>query len=194
MDESLEGIKNRLNEALSFERFSQAEQLARSGLQIAKSKELLDEVEYFKGELALIKGRGFEALEHFERAIRFNPKHSEAYNDKAIILGELGFEEEAIKCFDKGIEVDPTYANLYHNKGWVLSKLGRYKEAIEWYEKALWIEPNNTITYANMAEVFEALGDYKKALSHYKKALKHSKDIEMKRYLIRKIKGVRENA
>jgi tetratricopeptide (TPR) repeat protein len=192
--ESLDEIKNRLNEALSFERLSEAERAAWDGLQIAQSKELLDEIEYFKGELALIRGRGFEALEHFERAIKFNPKHSEAYNDKAITLGELGFEEEAIECFDKGIEADPAYANLYHNKGWILSKMGKYREAIEWYKKALSIEPNSAITYANMAEAFEALEDYEKALSNYKRAFRllGSRDKEIKKQLLKKFIEINE--
>jgi len=169
--DDLKKIRKLLDEALTYERYDEGRDLARRGLKLARTKEVLYEIEYFRGEIALIEESFQEAIEHFDRAIRFNPKDSESYNDKALCLAELGLDEEAIKWFDRAIEIDPRYATLYHNKGWVLNETGRHEEAIRCFRKALELDPESVVANASIADSLVKLGDYEASSNFYQKAL-----------------------
>ncbi|MDD5167076.1 MAG: tetratricopeptide repeat protein, partial [Candidatus Omnitrophica bacterium] len=124
------GLRAKLDEAITYGTHKEALKLAREGLSDARSKALLGEIEYFKGQLDLLKGNFTSAIEHFDLAVKHNPADGAAYNDRALCMVELGVIDEAFYYFDKGIEVEPDYATIYHNKGWLLNNIGRHSEAI----------------------------------------------------------------
>lgn len=162
----------RLDRAITYGTKREACELARKYLKEAADKGLVSEVEYFKGQIDLLNGRFASAIEHFDEAIRLNPKDGAAYNDRALCMVELGIIDESFKYFDKGIKVEPDYATIYHNKGWLLNNIGRHSEAIRYFKKALELEPDRPVTYDNLADALLNLGDKKGALSAYKKVIK----------------------
>jgi tetratricopeptide (TPR) repeat protein len=189
----IDHIKHLLNEAFTFERMDDARWLAAQGQAIAEAEGQMDEVEYFKGELELIEGRNISAITFFDNCIRLNPKHSEAFNDKALSLAELGFEEEALHVVEEALEFDPKYATLYHNKAWILARMGKTNEAIRWYKKALSLDPHSGATYSNLGEIFEAQANYKEALRWYREALSHlsPENVNVREWLADCIEGVK---
>ena len=62
---------------------------------------------------------------------------SEAWNNKGLVLYELGNHEKATEAYEKAIEINPQYSEAWNNKGLVLYKLGNYEKAIEAYDKAI---------------------------------------------------------
>ncbi len=192
--DDLKKIRKLLDEALTYERYDEGMDLARRGLKLARTKEILCEIEYFRGEIALIEERPKEAIGHFDRAIGFNPRDSESYNDKALCLAELGLDEEAIKWFDRGIEIDPRYATLYHNKGWILNKVGRHEEAIRCFREALELDPESVVTNASLADSLAKLGDYEASSNFYRRALEllGARDREIERGLRRRLNSVKK--
>jgi len=170
MDELLK-IRVKLDEAITYRSINAARRLARQGLKLAQYEELMGEIEYFKGQLEILNENYTEAIAHFKRAIKYNPKDGASYNDLALCMVELDKIDEAFKYFDQGIEVEPDYATIYHNKGWLLNKIGKHREAISYLKKALELDAERPVTYENLADALSNLGDYEGSLNAYRKAL-----------------------
>ena len=170
MDEFGE-LRERLDEAITYGRFGLAKRLTQEGLSQARQKELLGEIEYFKGQMEILNGNHYEAMKHFDQAVKYNPKDGAAFNDRALCMVELGIIDEAFDYFDKGIEAEPDYATVYHNKGWLLNKIGRHTEAIRYFRKALQLQPKRAVTYENLANALANLSDYQGAKACYQEAI-----------------------
>jgi len=165
------GLRLALDDAITYGSKRQAMKLAREGLSRSRLKGLAGEEEYFLGQVEILKGRFAFAIEHFDLAIKYNPKDGASYNDRALCMVELGIIDKAFDYFDRGIKVEPDFATIHHNKGWLLNNIGRHTEAIKCFKKALLLEPKRAVTYDNLADALLNLGDYKRALSAYRKVL-----------------------
>ncbi|MDD2689431.1 MAG: tetratricopeptide repeat protein [Candidatus Omnitrophica bacterium] len=164
-------LRIKLDEAITYGSKEAAVKIANEGLKEAKARNLPGELEYFQGQIEMLKENYASAIEHFDAAIKYNPKDGGSYNDRALCMVELGIIDEAFDYFDKGILAEPDYANIYHNKGWLLNNIGRHKDAIACFKKALQLEPGRPVTYDNLADALFNLGDYQGALESYKKVL-----------------------
>ena len=162
----------KLDQAITYGAKKKALALARKYLQQAQDKKLPGEVEYFKGQVEMLKNNFVLAIEHFDQAVKINPNDGAAYNDRALCMVELGIIDEAIKYFDLGIKVEADYATVYHNKGWLLNNIGRHKEAIKCFNQALALEPNRAVTFDNLADAYFNLGKLDEAQAAYKRVLK----------------------
>lgn len=164
-------LRIKLDEAITYGTHKEAVKLAKQGLKEAEINNLPGEIEYFKGQIGLLNKNFTSAIEHFDSAIKYNPKDGAAYNDRALCMIELGIIDEAFFYFDKGIEVEPDYATIYHNKGWLLNNIGKHSGAIKYFQKALSLEPNRAVTYDNLADALFNLSDYRGAEEAYRKVL-----------------------
>lgn len=186
-------LRIKLDNAITYGTHSQAIKIAKNALTKAKEKCLAGEVEYFKGQVDLLNENFTSAIEHFDAAIKYNPKDGASYNDRALCMVELGIIDEAFYYFDKGIEVEPDYATVYHNKGWLLNNIGRHSEAIKYFRKALTLEPQRAVTYDNLADALLNLSDYEGALAAYKKVLdllKPASCVQIRKKIIEQIKSL----
>lgn len=165
------GLRKKIDEAITYGRLELAASLVKAGLGQAREKEVLGEIEYFKGQAEILDGNYYEAIEHFDQAIKYNPRDGAAFNDRALCMVELGIIDEAFYYFDKGIQAEPDYATIYHNKGWLLNKIGRHREAIGYFNKTLEIEPGRAVTYENLANALANLSEYQGALACYQQAI-----------------------
>lgn len=186
-------VRARLDEAITYGSRNSAMKIAREGLMQSRRKDLPGEMEYFSGQLQMLKENYAAAIEHFDAAIKYNPADGGSYNDRALCMVELGIIDEALVYFDKGIAVEPDYANIYHNKGWLLNNIGRHREAIECFKKTLQLEPERPVTYDNLADALFNLGDYRGALESYKKVLELLKPgccKEIRRQIVSKVREI----
>ncbi len=167
----LSELRIKLDEAITYGSQAQAVRLAKEGLMQAGASGLSGEIEYFKGQLDILNEDFTSAIEHFDAAIKYNPRDGAAYNDRALCMVELGIIDQAFYYFDKGIEVEPDYATIYHNKGWLLNNIGRHTQALQCFKKALELEPERAVTYDNLADALFNLSDYQGACIAYKKVL-----------------------
>ncbi len=186
-------LRVRLDEAITYGTREEALRLASWGLENALARNLPGEVEYFKGQKELLSNNFTAAIDHFDAALKHNPRDGAAYNDRALCMVELGIIDEAFYYFDKGIEVEPDYATVYHNKGWLLNNIGRHREAIRYFNKALELEPGRAVTYDNLADALMNLLDYQGALSAYRRVLELLKPgccHEIREEIARQIKAI----
>ena len=168
---ALNKIRKKLDDAITYGSRQEAKRIAKNALRESEKRGLSGEVEYFKGQIELLKENYVLAIEHFDAAIKYNPNDGASYNDRALCMVELGIIDQAFDYFNKGIKVEPDYATIYHNKGWLLNNIGRHTEAIKCFKQALRLEPDRAVTYDNLADAFYNLSDYKGALNAYKKVL-----------------------
>jgi tetratricopeptide (TPR) repeat protein len=164
-------LRRDLDEAITYNDLTAAKKIAREGLRLARDRESLGEVMYFRAQLKIIAGKHSEAITCLEKALEFNPQDGAAYNDLALCRVELGKLDGVLELFDKGIAVEPDYATIYHNKGWFLNQLGHHKEALACFEKALEFDPCRAVTYENKADAYENLGQVDEAIRAYQKVL-----------------------
>jgi tetratricopeptide (TPR) repeat protein len=117
-------------------------------------------------------GRQEEALASFEQALRLDPNHANAHNNRGNVLLQLGRQEEALASFEQALRLDPNHAGTHNNRGIVLRDLGRLKEALEAYEQALRLNPHHADAHHNRGIVLRDLGRLKEALASYEQALR----------------------
>ena len=117
-------------------------------------------------------GKEEEALAACDEAIRLDPAHADAYNNKGTVLQDLGRYEEAIIAYDEAIRLDPTFADAYNNKGNALQDLRQYKEAIIAYDEAIRLDPSSALAYENKGNALGLLGRYEEAIVAYDEAIR----------------------
>jgi len=185
--------RSRLDEAITYGTKRESVKVARLALDEAKKSGFAGEIEYFKGQVDLIRGQFVSAIEHFDAAVSLNPRDGASYNDRALCMVEIGIIDDAIVYFDKGIAAEPDYATVYHNKGWLLNNIGYHTEAVRCFRKALALEPGRAVTYDNLADALYNLGDYAGALDAYKKVILYlapGRCLNIRRQIARQIKDL----
>ncbi|MDD4953940.1 MAG: tetratricopeptide repeat protein [Candidatus Omnitrophica bacterium] len=190
----LSKLRAELDQKITYGLKKDALKFARFALRQAKDKGLTGETEYFRGQVQMLRKNYVTAIEHFDRAIGYDPHDGAAYNDRALCMVELGIIDEAFSYFDKGIAVEPDYATVYHNKGWLLNNIGRHSEAIEYFRRALELEPERAVTFDNLADALLNLGNHKGATEAWEKVLKLLKPgscVGIRRQIISQINKVK---
>ena len=81
-------------------------------------------------------------MRRYDEAIRIDPKHASAYDNRGVAKGELGRYEDEIADYDEAIRIDPQHANAYYNRGVAKRKLGMAEaDAIADYHEAKRLDP-----------------------------------------------------
>ncbi|MBF0381793.1 MAG: tetratricopeptide repeat protein [Magnetococcales bacterium] len=121
-----------------------------------------------------------EALEAYNVAIRLEPKHISAHNDRGIALLELERPEEALEAFNKALRLDHKFVNSHACKGITLKNLGRYEEALEAFGVALRFDPKYVVAQNGIGNTLFELQRYEEALEVFEKAREVSDDPTIK--------------
>ena len=111
------------------------------------------------------------AHDAFDKAILLNPKFADAYNNKAVVLKEIGEFEEALILCEKAIELNSSFADAYNVKGAILLIQNKFVESVIAFNKAIEINPKFYKAYSNLANALRAQGELEKSIYAYKKAL-----------------------
>lgn len=90
------------------------------------------------------------AKRHYERAIKLNPKYSEAINNLGTVFYAKKSYRKAANLYKKALKLAPESASIYSNLGTALFARKKYNEAFDAYQQALALDP----------EVFEHRGSY----------------------------------
>lgn len=115
-------------------------------------------------------------LKYFQRAVRYNPKSSDAYyNDKlsdahyrsALIYEKKGNQGKALESFTKAIEINQN-ARAYYKMGLYYFREEAYERAVRYFQQSYKDEinrPDDTLYY--MARAYDKQGKYKMAVARY---------------------------
>lgn len=181
----MDNIPNMIEEARFFfhsQKYAKAEELFKKV--IAKRKEFAD-IHNFLGLIAHEDGRYSEAIKSFTRALKINPRYTEAMLNLSILYNDVGQHENAKKLVSrsrkdakakKKAAMDPFIRSKLANKhadvaDWYKG-VGLFKEAIAEYKKALYLEEGYADIRTKMGVCLRELGDNKGAIEELKKAVK----------------------
>ena len=105
------------------------------------------------GRAARELGRLAEAGEHFEQAVRFDPRDTAAIDHLALVRFEQRRYEDALGLYRRLAERDPDNAQIHANLGATLYYLDRVDEAVASYEHALSLDPSLESARAALEQV-----------------------------------------
>jgi tetratricopeptide (TPR) repeat protein len=140
-----------------------------------KDEKIIDSLRGLAGAF-FYSGEYEKSLSHYNNIIKIKPNNYEAWNNKGLVLCELGRYDEAIKALDKAVEINPDNYGLRNNQGLILFELGKYDEAIKAFDKAIEINPDNHEVWNNKGLVLCELGRYNEAIKAYDKAIEINPD------------------
>ncbi len=112
-----------------------------------------------------------EAIGHYNRTLRIEPRHIKAYNNLGLALKSQGKFDEAINSFNEAIKVAPGYSDTYNNLAVTLQSQGKLDDAIIYFAHALEIDRNSVLAHNNLGEALAEQGKFEEAISHFNRAL-----------------------
>lgn len=113
------------------------------------------------------------AVAYFTRAIKYDPKNSDAYYQRARAYENLKLWDLAIADLNVVIAIHPKETSPLNSRAMYYLWAGKYELALADCDEVLRRSPNNQLFYQNRGLVYEAMKKYDKALSDYNEAIKH---------------------
>lgn len=112
------------------------------------------------------------ARDAFDKAIRFSPKHADAYNNRGILNLHLKAYQAALQDFDSSLVYAPESASMHSNRGIALSFLNRNSEGMLAIHEALKYDSTFTYAYINRGMIYDTWGQQDAALQSYNTAIR----------------------
>lgn len=135
-----------------------AEELEGRGDQLRAEKNYLDAIDYYEAATSKTGGSGSlfnkmgicdlmlqrnkEARKNFNRAIKADRNHSDAYNNLGVVYYQRRDYGKAIKNYEKAVALNPDAASYYSNMGAAYFSRKQFDKAALNYAKALELDPD----------------------------------------------------
>ncbi len=114
------------------------------------------------------------ALESYEKGLKFDSRHAGAYAGMSEAYAGIGKLDEALEACLKAIDMAPSLTAAHVNCGTVSFLRKDYESAIINYRKALSIAPFNVGITRNLAATLETVGRLDEAIGLYEEILKRT--------------------
>ena len=118
------------------------------------------------------KGEYDRAIADYTEAIRLDPKHAAAFNNRGLAWTAKGEHDRAIADYTEAIRLDPKHAAAFYNRGNAWSAKGEYDRAIADYTEAIRLDPNYATAFNNRGNAWAAKGEYDRAIADYTEAIR----------------------
>ncbi|NJR56852.1 MAG: tetratricopeptide repeat protein [Acaryochloris sp. CRU_2_0] len=137
---------------------------------------------YFdEGSKHLFADRYKEARADLERAIQFNPKNLDAYNNLASTCQSLNDDDCAFRSYKKVLELDPNNWVTYSQLGGYYDFRNENEQAAKYYRKAIEVGEDRAVeAYNNLARIEILQGNYAEAIRLSTKAINISEKVIQK--------------
>jgi len=116
-------------------------------------------------------GRLADAAELYERIVRVDPRHADAFHLLGVVAHQCGDFGRAAHCIRRAIEANNSFAPYHNNLGAAYRALGRVDEAIASYQEALFRDPDSPGVHYNLGNAFKDKGLFAEAVESYRRAL-----------------------
>jgi tetratricopeptide (TPR) repeat protein len=134
--------------------------------------------DYFsKAKGSELIGNYEQAVELYTKAIKINPRYTDAYYNRGNSQYMLSQCEKAIKNYDRTIELNQKYFFAYRNRGITKKILGKNEEAIKDFDTAIEINPHHIRPYVDRNDILISMGKTKDALDGLNKAIENNPTI-----------------
>jgi tetratricopeptide (TPR) repeat protein len=132
------------------------------------------------------------ARKQYERAIRLNPKYSEAINNLGTVYYAKKSYRRASSQYMKALRINPNSASVLSNLGTAYFARKKYKEAADTYEQALKLDPEVFEHRSTQGVLLQERSVEERAKFHYYLAKTYAKAGAVERALIYIRKAIEE--
>jgi tetratricopeptide (TPR) repeat protein len=108
------------------------------------------------GAMEADKGQFARTFEHFDAAIRLNPKNPEAFYNRGVAFGQTGQHDRALADLNEAIRLNPNDPDYFTNRGSAHFWTGERDKAIADYDEAIRLNPKHTIAFSLRARIMAA--------------------------------------
>jgi cellulose synthase operon protein C len=129
------------------------------------------DAEYYIGRVAFARGRGPDALTHFDRSLALDGTQPQYHLYAARAALEMNNLGRTLEEAEKTLERDPKSGDAYWIRGVVRLRSGAVKDALKDAARALELNPKRIEAHALMAECYDELRQLPQAISAYQTAL-----------------------
>ncbi|MDE0020141.1 MAG: tetratricopeptide repeat protein [Candidatus Poribacteria bacterium] len=129
---------------------------------------------FYRGLAYQIEGKHDKAIDHYDEAIKLNPRSAAAYNNRGLAYVAEDNLVAAISDYTKAIDLNPNDAKTYYNRGLAYFAVGNRQNrdnAIRDFSKAIELEPNNPGAYNRRGVAYAENNDYESAIKDFGKAI-----------------------
>jgi Tfp pilus assembly protein PilF/opacity protein-like surface antigen len=131
----------------------------------------------YRASSLLHVGRVDEAKADIKRALKIDPKNSQAFALEAIIAVTQNEKEKALSLARKAVKAGPNSASPLVALSYAQQASFDLKGALNSLEEAVKVEPKNALVWSRLAEIRMSLGELDRALEAAKKAVKLNPDV-----------------
>ena len=113
-----------------------------------------------------------DALASIDQALQIDPRFSEAWEIKGILLNKLGRYQDAVTACERAIELDRFDDGAWSEKGFAFCQMKSYEEAILAYDEAIRLNPEDDDAWNSKGYALHNLGKYDEAILAYDEAIR----------------------
>ena len=117
-----------------------------------------------------------KALLFYEIILLRDPRNWQAYNNRGLILSEMGHTDDAYFSYRKALDLNNESDATLYNIGIYYRDKGQYEEAIDYYLRSLAIKPDKTSALGHLVGIYFSKKEYAKALEYAEKAYSFEKN------------------
>ncbi len=128
--------------------------------------------EFYAGITHQLDGNSSKSIEHYDKAIKRNPRLLMAYNNRGAVHMAMGDHRSAIADFSHVIATNRIDAGAYSNRGLAYRRLGDQARAMQDWDRAISLNPKQADAFVNRGNLHHARGDHDLAIKDYDCALK----------------------
>jgi tetratricopeptide (TPR) repeat protein len=118
------------------------------------------------------QGRGQEAADALDQALREKDDFAEAFSMGAYILSQRGKTEAALRFYRRAVSCKPDLSTAWSNMGKLLFQLDRFEESLGAFEAALSVVPDDADFGNSRAGALRKLGRLEASASAAREALR----------------------
>jgi predicted O-linked N-acetylglucosamine transferase (SPINDLY family) len=111
------------------------------------------------------------ALKASDIAIEKGPDNPIFYNNRGLILNDMGRFKEAVANYYSAINLNANYAESHYNLGMSLVFLNRHEDAIKSYKNFIKLNPSFHLSYIKLGNALFELHHFEEAIDQYKAAI-----------------------
>ena len=125
----------------------------------------------YRAALLLTVGRVDEAHGDIQRALRLDPRHSQALALQSIIAVVQNDKDAALTLAQQAVELDPAAATARVALSYAQQARFDLQGALASLQKAVQLSPENALVWVRLAELWLSVGKLKKAMQAAQKAV-----------------------
>jgi tetratricopeptide (TPR) repeat protein len=124
--------------------------------------------EYFELGVESLKLGAFDAaIANYDKAISMNPRHTDAFINKARLLHDKGAYREALACINKVFEIVPADFKALYNRGKTLYAMNELDLAAADLDRAISIKKDNISAHQLFGDILDQMGNEESAALHW---------------------------